>query len=128
MSNPLDYDRWQHRAVRLTGGNQTLLGCFVLAVLGWQSGRKPPRFGKIARIARDGMVFSNMQDADGRMYRSHCLGPVQTVTDNFRSLADELKLQDWERREMFEELRKWFAIDERANQTAHERGINGHAN
>ena len=125
---PPDYDRWQHRAVRETGGNTTLMGCFVLAILGWQHGRHPPRFGKIARISADGMIFSNMQDSSGRMYRSHCLGPVKTVIDNFRGLADHLKLNDKERSEMFEELRKWFAIDERANQSKEERGINGHAN
>ena len=29
-------DRWQQRAVRETGGNQTQLGLYVLAILGWQ--------------------------------------------------------------------------------------------
>lgn len=108
-------DRWQHRAVRETGGNTTLMGCYVLAVLGWQHGRKPPRLGKVARIDLDGVAWSNMQNKSGHMFRDHCLGPLQDIVDSFRGLADHLKLNDVERVEMFAELRKWFAVDQRAN-------------
>lgn len=110
-------DSWQRRAVVKTGGNQTLMGCFVLAILGWQHGRYPPRFGRVARINKDGYVFSNMQSKDGSVYHDYAFGPVQTVIDNFRGLADELKLNDDERKQMFGELRKWFFIDERAKST-----------
>lgn len=116
-------ERWQHRAVKETGGNSTLMGCFVLAILGWQHGRKPPRFGSRAVINAGGMVFSNAQNADGRMFKNECLGRLQDLTDSFRGLADRLKLNDLEREEMFEELRKWFAHDARANQTNSERGL-----
>lgn len=105
---------WQHRAVALTGGNSTLMGCFVLAILGWQHGRHPPRFGRVARIDKEGIAYSNMQDKNGGMHRDFPLGNVQTVIDNFKGLADELKLNDEERKQMFGELRKWFFIDERA--------------
>lgn len=120
---PGEFDHWQHRAVKETGGNTTLMGCFVLAILGWQHGRKPPRFGKTARIDKNGNVFSNMQDKNGIMYRNHFLGGVKDITDSFRGLADHLKLDDKQRGEMFAELKKWFAIDERANQTNAERGL-----
>ena len=112
---PDHLDHWQHRAVRETGGNQTMLGCFVLAILGWQSGRKPPRFGKIARVDKDGQLWSNLQTADGQVLMNHHLGPVKQVIDEFRGLADHMKLADEERVQMFSELRKWIAIDERAN-------------
>lgn len=116
-------ERWQHRAVRETGGNTTLMGCFVLAVLGWQHGRKPPRFGSKAVINAEGMVICHMQDKNSVKHLNHCLGSVQTITDNFRGLADHLKLMDWERKEMFGELRKWFAHDARANETKEQRGL-----
>lgn len=106
-------DSWQRRAVEKTGGNQTLLGCFVLAILGWQHGRYPPRFGRVARISKEGIIYSNMQDKDGVIRSDHMLGPLQTVVDNFRGLADELKLNDNERKQMFDELRKWFFMDQR---------------
>lgn len=106
-------DSWQRRAVEKTGGNQTLMGCFVLAILGWQHGRKPPRFGRVARITKDGLVVTHMQDKEWNIHRNHVLGPVETVVDNFRGLADELKLNDIDRLHMFEELRKWFLKDDR---------------
>lgn len=106
-------DSWQRRAVEKTGGNQTLMGCFVLAILGWQHGRHPPRFGKVATINKDGIIITNMQNKDGEIFPNHSLGNVKTVIDNFRGLADELKLNDRDRRAMFDELRKWFIKDER---------------
>lgn len=107
-------ESWQRRAVARTGGNTSLMGCFVLAILGWQHGRHPPRFGKVARIDKDGIAFSNMQSKDGKMYRDYGLGPVKVIVDNFRGLADDLKLTEKETKEMFSELRKWFFVDERA--------------
>lgn len=114
---PAPKDSWQRRAVERTGGNQSLMGCFVLAILGWQHGRHPPRFGRVATITTEGLVKTNMQDKDGKIYLNHILGPVQTVIDNFRGLADDLKLTDNEREQMFNELRKWFFKDERAQST-----------
>ena len=116
-------ERWQHRAVKATGGNTTLLGCFVLAVLGFQHGRKPPRFGSTARIDKDGMAIAHMQDKAGNIYKNHNLGHVREIGDSFRGLADHLKLNDDERREMFSELNKWFVHDARADQNAKERGL-----
>jgi hypothetical protein len=116
-------ERWQHRAVKETGGNTTLMGCFVLAILGFQHGRKPPRFGSHAAINEDGMVIAHAQNADGKMFKNENLGHVQNVIDSFRGLADRLKLADWERDEMFSELRKWFVHDARANESSNERGL-----
>lgn len=116
-------EHWQHRAVRETGGNKTLMGCYVLAILGWQHGRKPPRLGSKAVIDENGVAFSHMQDINGTMHRMHCLGSVQDITDSFRGLADHLKLDDADRVAMFEELKKWFAHDARANQSNEERGL-----
>lgn len=110
---PANRESWQRRAVDKTGGNQTLMGCFVLAILGWQHGRHPPRFGRTATINKEGLIITNMQAKDGQVFPNHQLGQVQTVVDNFRGLADELKLNDEERKQMFDELRKWFFKDER---------------
>lgn len=114
---------WQKRAIRATDNNKTLMGCFVLAILGFQHGIKPPRFGTKAVIDKDGILYTNMQAEDGRMYRNHCCGPVTDIRDNFRGLADHLKLSDAERNAMFDEFKKWIAHDARANQTNEERGI-----
>ncbi len=116
-------ERWQHRAVQETGGNTTIMGMFVLAVLGWQHGRKPPRFGSKAVINAEGIVIAHAQNKEGRMFRNENLGHIQDLVDSFRGLADRLKLDDVEREEMFAELRKWFVHDARANETREERGL-----
>jgi hypothetical protein len=116
-------EHWKTRAVRETGGNKTMMGCFALAILGLQHGITPPRFGSTAKIDAQGIVYSNMQTKDGKMYRNHCLGPVQDIIDSFRGLADHLKLNDVERQAMMDELKKWFIHDARANQTNEERGL-----
>lgn len=118
-----DFQTWRSRAVLATDANKTLLGCFVLAILGWQHTFKPPRFGSRAVIDKDGIVISHMQNQYGEIHRNQRIGPVQDIIDNFRGLADHLKLSDVDRDEMFGELRKWFLHDARANSTNQERGL-----
>ena len=122
-------EHWKTRAVRackpaggFRGGEDMLMVCFLLAVFGWQAGFKP-RFGRIARIDKEGMVFSDCVDGYGVKHKAECLGPVERIIDNFRGLADHLKLTDDERIELFSELKKWFAYDARADQNATERGL-----
>jgi len=110
-------ESWQYRAVEKTGGNQSELGCYILATLGWQHGRKPPRFGSTAWIDKDGIVHSHVQTKEGQVYLNQAMRSIQEITDNFRGLADELKLNDDDREAMFTELRKWIAKDERAHST-----------
>lgn len=110
-------ESWQSRVVAKTGGNQSELGCFVLAALGWQHGRKPPRFGSTARIDKSGILHSNVQTKDGTVYRDQAMRPVQEVIDNFRGLADELHLNDLDRKALFDELRKWIHKDDRVHST-----------
>ena len=119
---PNDEDRWQHRAVKETGGNQSQIGCIVLAILGWQHGRKPPRFGKIAVINHQGFVITNFQKRDGTILQAHAIGTVQDIVGGLRKLSDALNLCDLDREEMMAEFRKWIAHDYRADQTPEERG------
>lgn len=119
-------DHWKIRAVRAThqkGNTELHMVCLLLAVLGWQASFKP-RYGRVARIDKDGLVFSNCVDGYGVHHNKTCLGPVQQITDSFRGLADHLKLDDKERVEMFEELKKWFVHDARADETNEQRGLN----
>lgn len=117
---------WKTSCIRATDSNKTLLGCFVLAIFGLQHDIKPPRFGRVAVIDAQGILYSNMQDKDGKIHPNHCLGPVQDVIDNFRGLADHLKLSDADRVALFGELKKWIKHDARANQTNEERGLTTH--
>lgn len=122
---PSDDTNWKIRAVRATHNkrNQDLtMVCLLLAVLGWQAGFKP-RFGRTATINKEGMVFTECVDGQGKNCGRQCLGHVEGIRDSFRGLADHLKLSDAECNEMFLELKRWFSHDARANESNSERGL-----
>ena len=116
-------ERWQHRAVKETGGNQSALGCLILAILGWQHNRHPPRFGDIAIINYEGYVITNFQKRDGTILQAQAIEKVENLVHAMRDLCDRMNLNDIDRMEMFEEFKKWISRDYRADQTPEERGI-----
>lgn len=122
LPDSLGGTHWKTRAVRECKEDELMLP-FVLAVLGLQHGIRPPRFGNKARIDLQGNLHSDMQDVNYNVHRDMMLGPVEVVRDNFRRLADHLKLDDHERIAMMDEFKKWIAHDERANRTPQERGL-----
>ena len=101
---------WRYKAIWETKGNTTPLGSLLLAVLGFA--RKPPAFDKTGRITKDGFVETEFLSRDGRMGKIR-LGAVSEFQDEWRRLADKLDIKDWERKEMFAEIKKWIAKDER---------------
>lgn len=107
---------WKLRAIRATKGNQSKLGSILIAVLG-RIPRHPPRFGLKATITSDGFVMADFQGKDFVRHYSALVCEVKELTNNFRGLADHLKLDKEEREEMFAELRKWIARDYRAKST-----------
>lgn len=107
---------WKFRAVTATQANQTPLGCMVLRVTNHPVS-KPPRFSlrnHSAAILPNGQVVADFQDRDGLGFRATLIGHVHDIRDQFRFLADHLKLSDAERLEMFAELRKWLSRDLRS--------------
>jgi hypothetical protein len=101
------------RAVVATRGNQTLLGCILLAVLG-KAASNPPRFGSGAVIRLDGTVTAHFQGRNGAWTEGAHIANIIEVRDGFRRLADALDLGDEDRGDMFTELAKWITHDERA--------------
>lgn len=107
---------WQYRAVLATRGNQTQLGCLVLAVIGKEP-KGPPKYGHTATIKDiDGaaIITADLMNNRGVSYADVVVGTVQQVAGEFNRLADTIKATDEERLDMFNELRKWISVDERA--------------
>lgn len=103
---------WYARAIRETKGNQTQLGCLVIA-LGVEEPKNPPRFStRGATILADGQFIITAQ-THARNHGLTSLGPVENVVGGLRNLADRLKLTDAERIELFDELRKFVRHDYR---------------
>lgn len=103
---------WYARAIRETKGNQTQLGCLVIA-LGVEEPKNPPRFStRGATILSNGQFIVTGQTRAGNTGLIS-LGPVENVVSSLRHLADRLKLTDVERIELFDELRKFASHDHR---------------
>lgn len=105
---------WQYRAVQATRGNQSRLGCILLAVLG-KNAKNPPWFGRSAIITSDGFVLANFCTAAGEVKHGALVCNAAELTANFRGLADHLKLGDKDREAMFVAVRQWIAEDYRPN-------------
>lgn len=136
-------ENWARKAIRATKGNQSLLGCVVIAMLG-RAASNPPRFiSPTAKIDAVGRIFCPLEDRHGRRWIEYpervpdvpgsllmrtpradewsaggitfSPGTVTEVRDELRRLADHLKLIDADRTAMFEEFRKWIESDARAS-------------
>lgn len=103
---------WQYRAIAATRGNQSRLGCILLACLG-RNAKHPPAFGANAIITSDGFVMAHFVGKDGRGHHGALVGEISDLVGNFRGLADHLKLSDIDRKEMFDKVRQWISLDYR---------------
>ena len=104
--------RWQLKAIEATKAHQSRLGCILLACL--KLGRnKVPRFGLEAIVTSDGYVQADFVDRHGQGHHAAFVGELQEIIDNFRGLADHLKMEDQDRRELFEAVRGWIVADYR---------------
>lgn len=89
------------------------MGPIVRAVLGKQMARGP-KLSLSATIAADGMVYAGLKHDEQVISYAHPLGNVKSLRDEFRRLADHCRLNDAERIELFEEVRKWLGKDLRS--------------
>lgn len=91
------------------------MGPMVRAVLGKQMARGP-KLSLSATIASDGMVYAGLKHDETIISFAHPLGTVTAIRDEFRRLADHCRLNDAERLELFEQLRKWMGKDLRSEE------------
>ena len=135
---------WEGQLIIATKGNQSLMGCVVIAILR-RAPSNPPRFiYPTARIDADGRLFCPFEDRHGRKWidydelvqtpggvarqptvdewklggKTFSPGTVIEVRDEMRRLADFCKLSDADRIAFFAEFGKWIERDERANQSS----------
>lgn len=105
---------WKGKAIVATRGNQSRLGCMVICMLGYLP-KNPPRMRGLIVITVDGRTLVDCELNNGAGYLATDIGHIDEVRDNFRRLADHLKLEDKDRIAMFDELRKWIKVDMRAS-------------
>lgn len=78
------------------------------------SGLKPPGLCSAGKIAKNGSVIADLVARNGtRLLGCKIFNDEIHLRDCFRRLADNLKLADAERIELFEAVRKWVVCDYR---------------
>ena len=110
--------RWHAMAIIAEKGNQSKLGCIIIAMLGYMP-KHAPRLRGLAVILPDGTLTADMDLGNGRGFLATPLGPVAEIRDDLRRLADRLKLEDAERVDLFDQFRKWVVRDLRAKSELH---------
>ena len=78
----------------------------------------PPFFSTAAKVAKTGHVVADMVTRTGRIQKDFPIYRNEfEMQDDFRRLADGLKLSDADRVEMFAALKRWVVADRRLDPT-----------
>lgn len=121
-------DLWQGRVLAHTRGQP--LGAVVISVLAHSydeampvmlavvfpgfAGLKPPGLISAGKIEKNGIVVADIVKRDGMIVKDAALFKNELqMRDAFRRLADEMKLNDADRIELFRAVQRWVVADRR---------------
>jgi hypothetical protein len=77
-----------------------------------------PFLSSAARVDKTGAVVADMVTRNGSILKDAVLYPTETkLRDDFRQLADRLKLSDPDRIELFKCVQRWVVADRRLDPT-----------
>lgn len=117
LTRSQEQSTWQYKA--LVALKDDALGRDILLALvayPWKpkhDGRR--RIVTTCTVDKDGLAWCGVARCLNGPQKIVCLGQITDIRDEFRRLADHLKLDDAERLELFNELRMWVAVDMRAD-------------
>lgn len=103
---------WRLKLIESTHGNQTMLGCIVLAAIGKEP-ENPPYFRGKAIIANNGDVYCDFVAKDGAYHAKARIGDDEDFTRNLIMLTVHADLNDEERVEFLARVNNWIEKDER---------------
>jgi len=103
---------WRLKLIEATRGNQSLLGCIVLAAINKEPDN-PPYFRGKAIIANNGDVYCDFVDRNGVYLAKAWIGDDEDFTRNLVMLTVHADLNAEERVEFLALVNNWIATDER---------------
>lgn len=103
---------WRLKLIEATTGNQSLLGCVVLAAIGKRPDNPPHLVGKSV-ITNDGLVRCDFVSRDRVYHTMAIVGDDEDFARNIAGLAAHCGLNDEERVEWLARVNNWIARDER---------------
>jgi hypothetical protein len=79
---------------------------------------KPPFLCSAGRVDKGGAVVADLAEKSGQIVKNYRLYPNEiALRDDFRRLADQLKLPDSDRVELFAAVKRWVVADRRLDPT-----------
>ncbi len=78
----------------------------------------PPFLSTCGKVGKSGHVVADIVHRDGKIQKDAAIYMSEThLRDDFRRLADTLKLTDYDRSEMFKCVQRWVVADRRLDPT-----------
>lgn len=102
---------WRLKLIEATKGNQSLMGCIVLAAIGKGEDRTPGFRGK-AVITNRNEVLCDFVDSKGYHVKAR-ISDDEDLVRNIVGLAYHCDLNDEERTEFLARVNAWIWLDER---------------
>lgn len=104
---------WRLKLIEATCGNQSMLGCIVLAAIGKEP-ENPPYFRGKATIAESGDIFCDFVERDRVYHVGARVGDDEDFVRNLVGLTVNCELNDEERVEFLARVNNWIGEDHRS--------------
>lgn len=93
------------------------LALFLKVAFPGFKGINPPALCSSGKIGKSGQIVADVAYKHGRVRNVVLYASETALRDDFRRLADQLKLNDFDRIEMFKCVQKWVVADTRLDPT-----------
>lgn len=104
---------WRFRIIAATRGNQSLLGCIVLAALDKEP-EHPPYFRGHATITEQGDFICDFVSKDGTYNHDTRISTDEQIARNIVGLTVACNFTDEERIEFLARFNDWIGVDNRS--------------
>lgn len=98
--------KWKVKALEAT--KNTRFGAILHAALGIE--KDFPRFHGKASLTSDGYVLANFTDRSGQKHYGAFVGSFEDLNRNIQGLAEHLKLNSDEKRDLSETINGWIRV------------------
>ena len=102
-------EKWWGRAIVLTGGRDTWMGCLLLAILGSKKGR--PSFGPSAIVTPNEVIRAAYVDRNGRTFETRDICSLSAYRSFLYNIAALCQLSDADCKELFDKARVYISTD-----------------
>jgi hypothetical protein len=113
LPQPTPRRDYRLKLIEATRGNQSMLGCIVLAAIGKEP-ENPPYFRGKAEITDRGDVLCDFVEKDGTYHAKARISDDEDLARNLVMLTVHADLNEQERTEFLARVNNWIVVDGRS--------------